>query len=103
MWWIFFVLLIVSMAVSGVRRAQRAGVWSWSKFAYVLGFLALLGVIVTAPVLLMDVNGRHFLPVYIAAWIVALLLFVWFIMVARRWKLPDGRTSLEADKEQRQK
>jgi hypothetical protein len=49
MWWIFFVLLTVSMAVSGVRRAQRAGTWSWSRFGYVIAFLALVGVIVTAP------------------------------------------------------
>jgi branched-subunit amino acid permease len=100
MWWIFFVALTVTMAVSGIRRAQRAGQWSWSKFAFTLVFLALVSAIVTAPVLLMDMNGRYFWPVYIAAWIVALLLFVWFILMARRWKLPGGKTSLEANREQ---
>jgi hypothetical protein len=27
---------------------------------------------------------------------VAAANFVWFILVCRRWRLPDGRTSIEA-------
>ena len=100
MLWIGSVVLVLSMAVAGIRKAQRAGTWSWSKFGFTLGFLAFVVAIVTAPVLLMDLNSPRFLPVYIAAWIVAAGLFVWFIIAARRWKLPDGRTSLEADREQ---
>jgi uncharacterized membrane protein len=100
MYWLGFVVLIVCMAVAGIRKAQQADTWSWSKFALTLGFLALLGAIVTAPVLLMNPNGPHFFPVYIAAWVVALGLMVGFIIQARRWKLPDGRTSLEANRNQ---
>jgi hypothetical protein len=32
----------------------------------------------------------------IAAGVIAALNFIWMIIVARRWKLPDGRTSLQA-------
>jgi hypothetical protein len=35
-------------------------------------------------------------PTYVAACILAALNFIWFIIVMRRWKLPDGRTSLQA-------
>jgi hypothetical protein len=31
--------------------------------------------------------------------VVAAVNFVWFIMVCRRWKLPDGRTSLQAQRD----
>jgi hypothetical protein len=36
------------------------------------------------------------MPAFITAWVIAALNFVWFIIVCRRWKLPDGRTSLQA-------
>jgi len=98
--WLGLVILVVAMAVAGIRKAQRAGMWSWSKFAFTLGFLALLGAIVTAPVLLMNMNGRYFWPVYAAAWVVALGLVVGFIIQARRWKFPDARTSLDANRNQ---
>jgi hypothetical protein len=48
----------------------------------------------------MNPNGPHFLSVYIAAWIVGLGLLAGFIIQARRWKLPDSRTSLEANRNQ---
>jgi uncharacterized membrane protein len=88
------------MAVAGMRKAQRAGTWRWSKFAFTLGFLALVFVIVTAPVVLMNQNSPYFLPVYLATWVVALGLFVWFIIQARRWKLPNSSASPEADRNQ---
>lgn len=85
-------------AASG--ESSRLGLWSWSKFFFSLGFAGVECVIITAPVVLMDMNSRYFWPVYIAAWVVAAGLFVWFIIEARRWKLPDGRTSIEADRDQ---
>ena len=39
----------VSGVVSGIRRAQRAGLWSWSKFAFALGFAAFMCLLVTSP------------------------------------------------------
>jgi hypothetical protein len=47
-----------------------------------------------------DVHSRYFIPVYVGSWIVAALNFIWMIIVARRWKLPDGRTSLQAYRDQ---
>lgn len=101
MWWIVFVALQAVIIWSGIRREQRAGMWSWSKFVFTIGFAGLEVLVVTAPLALMDLKDPHFWTVYGAAWVVAAGNFVWFIIVARRWKLPDGRTSLEADREQR--
>jgi hypothetical protein len=103
MGWIFFVVLTVGMAFAGIRSAQRAGRWSWPKFALTLGFLAVQSAIVTLPVMLMNMNSRYFWGVYAAGWIVALGNFVWFILWARHWKLPNSKTALEADREQSQK
>ena len=103
MWWILFVVLQGVMIWSGIKREERAGLWSWSKFAFALGFAALEVLIVSAPLMIGDMKKPYFWPVYIAAWVVAAGNFVWFIIVARRWKLPDGRTSLEADREQKQR
>jgi hypothetical protein len=96
MGWIFFVVLQAIFIGAGIRNEQRAGLWSWSKFAFALGFAALEVTILIGPIVLMDVKGPRFMPVFIAAWVVAALNFIWMILVARRWKLPDGRTSLEA-------
>lgn len=100
MLWIVFVVLQIYFMVRGIRSEQRAGLWSWSLFAFVMGFAALEVVIVTAPVVYFDLKGRFFLPVYIAAWVVAALNFIWMIITCRRWKLPEGRTNLQASRDQ---
>ena len=101
MWWIFVVILQVITIGPGIRKEQRAGLWSWSKFFFALAFGALESTIVIAPIYYIhDVRNRYFLPVFIASWIVALLNFIWFIIVMRRWRLPDGRTSLQAYRDQ---
>jgi hypothetical protein len=94
--WIFFVVLQAIFIVAGIRNEQRAGLWSWSKFAFALGFAALEVTILIGPIVFMNVKSPRFMPVFIAAWVVAALNFIWMIIVARRWKLPDGRTSLQA-------
>jgi hypothetical protein len=96
MGWIFFVALQAIFIGAGIRNEQRAGLWSWSKFAFALAFAALEVTILIGPIVLMDVKSSRFMPVFIAAWVVAALNFIWMIIVARRWKLPDGRTSLQA-------
>jgi hypothetical protein len=101
MGWIFSLLLMVFVMVSSIRRAQRAGLWSWSKFAISLGFAAFMCLLVSAPLIFMNTSSRYFIPVYLATWVVALGLLVWFVIRARRWKLPDGRRSLEADRDAR--
>ena len=90
--WLGIVLLVFTMAVAGVRKAQRAGAWSWSKFALTLGFMAVFCAIIAAP-LLMNTNSRYFWWVYGAAWVVALGLMVCFIIWARHWKLTNNRNN----------
>ena len=49
MWWILFVVVQALVIVSGIRNEQRAGLWSWSKFAFALGFAALEVILVLVP------------------------------------------------------
>jgi len=96
MMWIAFAVLQILIIVTGVRQEQRAGLWSWSKFVFALAFGGLEAGILLAPVFLMDVKSPRFMSVFCAAGFVAALNFIWMIFVARRWRLPDGRTSLQA-------
>jgi hypothetical protein len=95
------VILVLVMAVAGMRKAQRNGTWRWSKFALTLGFMAIVCTVITAPLILMDTNSPFFWPVYGACWVAALGLMVWFIIKARKWKLSDSRTSPEVDRNQK--
>lgn len=94
--WIVFIVLQFIVIYTGIRQEQRTGQWSWSKFAFAIGFALLEGVIVCAPIFYFDMKSPYFIPAFSVAWVIAALNFVWMIIVARRWKLPDGRTSLEA-------
>jgi hypothetical protein len=96
MTWILMFTLQVGFIVLGIRREEKAGRWSWSKFLFALGFASVEVVIVTIPVWTFDLHSHWFWWIYGAAWLIAALNFVWFIAVCRRWKLPDGRTSLQA-------
>ena len=94
--WIVFELVQAIVIWSGIRQEQRAGSWSWPKFVFALAFAGLEVVVLLVPIFYMDIKGRWFLPVFCGAGVVAGANFVWFIIVCRRWRLPDGRTSLEA-------
>jgi hypothetical protein len=96
MMWIAFVIFQAVIIVAGIRQEQRAGLWSWSKFVFALAFGSLEVGILLAPIFMMDVKSPRFMPVFCAAGVVAALNFIWMIIVARRWRLPDGRTSLQA-------
>jgi hypothetical protein len=96
MFWIAFVVCQTIVIITGIRQEQRAGLWSWSKFAFALAFAALEVVIMLTPIYLIDLKSPRFLPAFCAAGFIAALNFIWMIIVARRWKLPDGRTSLQA-------
>jgi len=100
MWWILALLVQIAVIGLGIRQEQRAGVWSWSKFAFMLAFGAMQSIIITVPLLRIDQHSRYFGPALTAAAVIAALNFVWMIIVARRWKLPDGRTSLQAYRDQ---
>lgn len=96
MWWIFFAVVQVIVIVSGIRQEQRAGIWSWSKFVFAICFGILQAGILLAPLFFLGLKSPMFWPAFSAAWVAAAINFVWMIIVARRWKLPDGRTSLQA-------
>jgi phosphotransferase system glucose/maltose/N-acetylglucosamine-specific IIC component len=95
----FYVLGLILQIVAigfGIRDEDWAGVWSWSKLVFALGFGVLEGVILIVPVAVINPNSHRPLVVYVLSCVIAALNFIWFVVVARRWKLPDGRTSVEA-------
>ena len=96
MLWIAFAVFQTVVIVTGIRQEQRAGFWSWSKFVFTLVFAALEIVILLTPIWLIDLKSPRFVPALSVAGVIAALNFIWFIIVARRWRLPDGRTSLQA-------
>jgi hypothetical protein len=95
MWLLAFILQVVFI-VRGTRQEQSAGRWSWSKFFFALCFAALEFAIITLPLYVMPQQSPWFGKIASLACIVAAGNFVWFIVACRRWRLPDGRTSLEA-------
>jgi hypothetical protein len=96
MWWILFVVMQAVFVVHGYRQEKRQGLWSGSKFVFALAFAALESTLLIVPILTIDSKSSRFLPVFGVAATIAALNFIWFIIVCRRWKLPDGRTSLQA-------
>ena len=94
MWVISVLLLQIAVIILGIRQEQRAGRWSWSKFAFALAFGAMECIIIVGPTLLLDMRSSYFIPAISAAFLVAALNFIWMILVARRWKLPGGRKGL---------
>jgi hypothetical protein len=103
MGWIVFAFLQFAVIAAGIRQEQRAGLWSWSKFVFAIGFAALEVVIISVPLYYFDLKSPYFMPAFITAWAIAALIFIWMIIVARRWKLPDGRTSLPAYRDEHPK
>jgi len=101
MGWIIWIVFLAITIVSGIHREQRAGLWSWSKFAFTLGFAAVACALLLAPLVFLSLNSPYFWWAFGAAWVVVAALFVWFIVKCRSWKLPDGRTSLEAYRDAR--
>jgi hypothetical protein len=97
--WILMLALQVGFIVVGIRREEKAGLWSWSKFLFALRFAAVEVALITAPIMTVDPNSRLFWWIYAASWLIAALNFIWFIIACRRWKLPDGRTSLQAERD----
>lgn len=94
--WIVFVVVQVVFIVTGVRRERAAGLWSWSKFFFSLAFAAAEAALLIGPLTMLDMKSRCFAPVFGVAAVIAAANFIWFIIACRRWRLPDGRTSLEA-------
>jgi hypothetical protein len=96
MGWIVFAIAQTLVIMAGIQGERRAGRWQWSKFGFALAFAALECALLLTPAFTLDFNNRYFAPVMIAAGIVAAGNFVWFIIACRNWRLPDGRTSIQA-------
>jgi hypothetical protein len=94
--WLLALIAQVIFVVTGVRRERQAGQWIWSKFAFTLAFAALECALLITPIVTLDLRGRLFGPIFAVAGVIAALNFIWFIIACRRWRLPDGRTSLQA-------
>ena len=101
--WIAFAVFQIAVIASGIRQEQRAGLWSWSKVVFALAFAGLEFIILLIPLSLVQLNSPRFPSAMGAAGVVAALNFIWMIIVARRWKLPDGRTSLQAYRDEHPK
>jgi hypothetical protein len=101
--WLLVGILQALLIANGIQKERRAGRWSWSKFFFALGFAALETAILVIPLTEVDAHSRYFAPVVTLAGVVAAANFIWFIIACRRWRLPDGRTSLEADRGDRRK
>lgn len=99
MTWIFMVALQIIFIAAGIRREQKSGLWSWSKFVFILGFAGLEVVLVSVPAWTLDPHTPLIWWIIGAGWVIGALNFIWFIIVCRRWKLPDGRTSLQAERD----
>jgi len=96
MFWLLYIPLQIYFIVSGIRHEEKAGLWSWSKFVFALAFAALEFGILMLPLYTLNPHRRVYGPAVVASILIAALNFIWFILGCRRWRLPDGRTSLEA-------
>lgn len=104
--WVFFIILQFAFIAHGIRQDERAGLWSWSKFLFALAFAALEIVVFVVPLTFVDPHGPHarYFPLVITITsIVAALNFIWFIIICRRWRLPNGETSLQAYRDEHPK
>jgi Na+/H+-dicarboxylate symporter len=91
MWSLFNLIALFFTTGEGIREDQRQGLWSWSKFLFALAFGALESALVILPIALSShYPDRYFLRAYLAAMVLALANFGWFIPVMRRWKLPNA-------------
>ncbi len=89
--WLFFIGLQVFILTSGIRQREHDGTWSWSMFAFAMGFMVVELLILLLPLRFGMVGSRNFAVAWTAAWIVAALNFIWFLAVCRRCK--PGRRS----------
>jgi hypothetical protein len=96
MWVLLTFLLFIAQIAAGIRREQHAGIWSWSKFLFAICFGVGECALIIVPITYIVPRSLHPVAVCVTVCVMATLNFVWFIIVARRWKLPDGRTSLQA-------
>jgi hypothetical protein len=94
MFWLIFIPLQIFFFAVGVRQYKRAGQWSWSGFAFALGFAAVECFILIGPIIFIGAAGKpHFAPIWTAAWIIAALNFIWFLRIMRHWKMSAAKSN----------
>lgn len=106
MLWLLFAILQVVFIVHGIRQERQAGLWSWSKFFFALAFGLAESAALTLPFVVVTPWGphaRYFAPVMTATAVIVALNFIWFIIVCRRWNLPNGKTSLQTYRDEHPK
>jgi len=79
-------LMVLFFGFQQYGQAKQDGTWQWPQFWLSLGFAGVICLLVTAPLLLIRMSSPYFVPVYIAAWVVALAAIVWFAIYMKRWK-----------------
>ena len=90
MWWVFSVVFMAWFAVSGYQKAKATGQWKLSRFGLALGFAVFEGLLICAPIFLMNLNLPYFLWVWGATGVAAIVLMIWFALWARRWTRGNG-------------
>ena len=91
--WLLVLIAQLYLIYLAVRRQEQSGGWSWSKFFFALAFLGFECILVVVPLNIMNPRGRYYLPVTVTAGVVAVLNFIWFLIVCSRWRVPDNRIS----------
>jgi hypothetical protein len=71
--WLLFIGLQVFILASGIRQREHDGTWSWSLFAFAIGFAVFEVLIIVLPPRLGITGNRYCIAVWTAAWIVAAL------------------------------
>ena len=93
---LLYFFLQILFIVQSIRQQEKAGVWSWSKCVFVLGFVLLESLLLLAPYYVLPPHSRYFARVLVACCVTAVLNYIWLIVICRRWPLPNSRTSLQA-------
>jgi hypothetical protein len=99
---LFFVVVQLVFIGCIAHRLKRTGNWSWLLFFLTIAFLGLEVAIVLVPAFFLDYHTRYYLPVIITCGVIDALNFIWFLIIARRWKFPAAQTSLQADSDHQQ-
>jgi hypothetical protein len=84
--WVLFIPLQLYLIFAGIRQQEHNGTWSWPMFAFAMGFVLFECLILILPLRLGMAESPYFVPVWVAAWIIAAFNFIWFLRVCRRWK-----------------
>jgi hypothetical protein len=84
--WLAFIALQFAMVYRMYRHAKTQNLWSWSGFFFAIGFALFEVAIITLPVYLLRNDAYWMWKVYALCWVVAIVNFIFFLRIMRRWK-----------------